>query len=102
MSQMESIVSGINDLLWGPPMMIILVGFGIFATFYLGFPQLTKLGTGFKEMGRQIFNKDDAEEGAMSSFQALSTAIAAQVGTGNIGGVATAIVSGGPGAVFWM
>lgn len=95
-------MTGINNLLWGPPMMIILVGFGIVATFYLGFPQVTKLGTGFKKMGRQIFSKDDAEEGAMSSFQALSTVIAAQVGTGNIGGVATAIVSGGPGAVFWM
>lgn len=102
MSQLESLVGSVNELLWGPPMMIILVGFGLLATFYLGFPQFTKLGTGFKEMGRQIFSKDAQEEGAMSSFQALATAVAAQVGTGNIGGVATAIVSGGPGAVFWM
>lgn len=102
MSQIESIVGGINELLWGPPMMIILLGFGLVATFYLGFPQFRKLGTGFSEMGRQIFTKDEKSEGAMSSFQALSTAIAAQVGTGNIGGVATAIVAGGPGAVFWM
>lgn len=102
MGQLESFVTWFNGILWGPPMMILLVGFGILSTFYLGFPQITKLGTGFKEMWRQIFNKDEKEEGAMSSFQALSTALAAQVGTGNIGGVATAIVSGGPGAVFWM
>lgn len=102
MDQIESFVVWFNGILWGPPMMILLVGFGVLSTFYLGFPQFKKLGSGFREMWRQIFNKDEQEEGAMSSFQALSTAIAAQVGTGNIGGVATAIVSGGPGAVFWM
>lgn len=97
-----NIVKNVNSYLWGPPMMILLVGFGLLSTIYLGFPQIRKLKFGFKETFGKIFNKDVNEKGSMSSFQALSTAIAAQVGTGNIGGVATAIVSGGPGAIFWM
>lgn len=96
------VVKSINELLWGYPMMVLLVGFGLFATIYLGFPQFRYLGIGFKETFGKIFKKDKNKEGSMSSFQALATAIAAQVGTGNIGGVAGAIVSGGPGAVFWM
>lgn len=102
MAQLESFVAEVNGWLWGPPMMVILLGFGIFASFYLGFPQFRKLGKGLKTMWGQIFSKEDTEEGSMSSFQALATAVAAQVGTGNIGGVATAIISGGAGAVFWM
>ncbi|WP_428842301.1 alanine/glycine:cation symporter family protein [Peptoniphilus catoniae] len=91
-----------NGILWGAPLMILLVGFGLTSTIYLRFPQFTRLGYGFKETFGKALSKDKTEEGSMSSFQALSTAIAAQVGTGNIGGVAGAIVSGGPGAVFWM
>ena len=96
------IVKGVNEKLWGYPMMLLLVGFGLLATIYLGFPQFRYLGRGFKETFGKLFKKDENKEGSMSSFQALATAIAAQVGTGNIGGVAGAIVSGGPGAVFWM
>lgn len=100
--QIETIVTGVNEILWGWPMIIILVGFGIFATIYLKFPQMKHLGKGFKEMWTGITQQTKSDEGSMSSFQALATAVGAQVGTGNIAGVATAIVSGGPGAVFWM
>ncbi|MDO5689599.1 MAG: sodium:alanine symporter family protein [Tissierellia bacterium] len=102
MGGLLGLVQGINKVLWGPPMMIVLVGFGIISTVYLGFPQFRRLGLGFKESFGKIFSKDANKEGSMSSFQSLATAVAAQVGTGNIGGVATAIVSGGPGAIFWM
>lgn len=98
-----NLVKSINSVLWGPPMMIILVGFGIFATIYLGVPQFKGLKIGWAESFGKIFEKNDnKKEGSMSSFQSLATAIAAQVGTGNIGGVSGAIATGGPGAVFWM
>ncbi len=102
MDALLKIVSAINGQLWGPPMMILLGGFGLISTIYLGFPQFTRLGTGFKNSFGKIFSREKGREGSMSSFQSLATAIAAQVGTGNIGGVSTAIVSGGPGAIFWM
>ncbi|MDO5717352.1 MAG: sodium:alanine symporter family protein [Tissierellia bacterium] len=102
MEGLLKVVSAINNILWGPPMMIILGGFGIISTIYLGFPQFKRLGMGFKNSFGKIFAREEGKEGSMSSFQSLATAIAAQVGTGNIGGVATAIVSGGPGAIFWM
>lgn len=98
----ENVIKAINSFLWGLPTMGILAGFGIISTIYLGFPQFRRFKAAFKKVFGDIFNKKDKKEGSMSSFQSLATAIAAQVGTGNIGGVATAIVSGGPGAVFWM
>ncbi len=102
MEALQRVVESINGVLWGIPMMVILVGFGVLATLYLGFPQITKIGIGFKEAFSGMFTKEKTEEGSMSSFQSLATAVAAQVGTGNIGGVATALASGGPGAIFWM
>lgn len=104
LENLTQIVKDINGLLWGPPMMILLVGFGLLSTIYLKFPQFTRLGYGWYETFGKLFSKEksDNDDGSMSSFQALATAVAAQVGTGNIGGVAGAIVSGGPGAVFWM
>jgi AGCS family alanine or glycine:cation symporter len=102
LENITNIIKQANSFLWGPPLMILLVGFGIVSTIYLGFPQFTKISYGFKETFGKIFSKQKNKEGSMSSFQALATAIAAQVGTGNIGGVAGAIVSGGPGSIFWM
>lgn len=87
-----------GDFVWGPPMLILLVGTGIFLTVRLRFLQFTRLGYAF----RLIPTKDETSEGDISHFQALTTALAATIGTGNIAGVATAIASGGPGAVFWM
>lgn len=102
MEQLESVIVAFNEVLWGWPMMVILVGFGIFASVYLKFPQIRHLGKGFKEMWAGITGRTKSDKGTMSSFQALATAVGAQVGTGNIAGTATAIISGGPGAVFWM
>ncbi len=100
MANIMEVVDKINDVLWGPFMMFLLLGTGLMYTIRLRFIQVTKLGTAAK----QIFGKQENESGAegLSPFQSLTTAIAAQVGTGNLAGVATAIASGGPGAVFWM
>lgn len=89
----------INDLVWGPPLLILLVGTGLYLTVKLGLIQIFKLPLAFKS----IFSQDEGEtEGDVSSFGALCTALAATIGTGNIVGVATAIKAGGPGALFWM
>ncbi|MBS4539009.1 sodium:alanine symporter family protein [Clostridium sp. D2Q-11] len=90
----------INGFLWGPVMLIALLGTGVLFTLRLRFIQVTKLKAIFK----QVFSKPtkETEDLGMSPFQSLSTAIAAQVGTGNLAGVATAIAAGGPGAIFWM
>lgn len=92
------VLSQINSFIWGPPLLILLVGTGILFTFKLGFLQITKLPTALK----LIFKSENNGSGDISSFSALCTALAATVGTGNIVGVATAIKIGGPGALFWM
>ena len=102
MQGIEQIVTSISDFLWGAPLIVLLAGAGIISTIYLGFPQIKYFGQGFKQTFGGLFKKEEKREGSMTSFQSLATAIAAQVGTGNIAGVGTAIVSGGPGAVFWM
>ncbi|EHI69685.1 alanine/glycine:cation symporter family protein [Streptococcus ictaluri] len=94
---MIAFVKLIDDLVWGPPLLTLLVGTGIYLSIRLGFLQILKLPRAF----RLIFT-DDEGHGDISSFAALATALAATVGTGNIVGVATAIKSGGPGALFWM
>ncbi|KXZ39262.1 alanine or glycine:cation symporter, AGCS family [Alkalithermobacter thermoalcaliphilus JW-YL-7 = DSM 7308] len=98
-----TIVNKINSILWGPIMLFMLLGTGVLFTLKLRFLQIRKLKYAFKLTFDGILSKSDrANEDGMSSFQALSTAIAAQVGTGNLAGVATAIAAGGPGAIFWM
>lgn len=92
----------INSLVWGPPMLILIVGTGVFLTFRLKLFQIIKIKTWLKETFGKLFHKQAAAIGAVTPFQAISTALASTVGTGNIIGVATAIASGGPGAVFWM
>lgn len=88
----------LDSFVWGPPLLILLVGTGIMLTIRLGGIQLLKLPYALK----LVFKKDQSGEGDISSFGALCTALAATVGTGNIIGVATAIAAGGPGALFWM
>ncbi len=92
------LVSSANGVLWGKVMVWLLLGTGVFYTLRLRFPQVRHFGHMFKVTlrGRK------SQEGGISSFQALCTGLAAQVGTGNLAGVATALVSGGPGAIFWM
>ncbi len=103
MDTLNTIVTSISDVVWFPILVVCLVGLGLFSSLYLGLPQITRFGKAFKQTFGGIFTKKDASEvQSMSSFQALATSIAAQVGTGNVAGVATAIFSGGPGAIFWM
>src|SRR5699024_5714373 len=98
---MEEMLESINDVLWGPFLIILLIGVGVLYTVRLGFVQFRMAGHAFKQTFGGIFKKNENDDG-ISSFQALATAIAAQVGTGNLAGVATAITLGGPGAIFWM
>lgn len=93
-------INQISGWVWGAPLLILLVGTGIYLTFRLGFLQIRALPYALKLAFSPSKNKD--AEGDISHYQALSTAMAATIGTGNIVGVATAIVLGGPGAVFWM
>ncbi|MFI8746820.1 alanine/glycine:cation symporter family protein [Pseudomonas sp. NPDC077186] len=101
MEAITNLVNQLNGLVWGPPMLVLILGTGLFLMLRLKFMPLAKIGPGFKLMwqGRK---KDDEESGEISPFQALMTCLAATVGTGNIAGVATAIFLGGPGALFWM
>lgn len=100
---MLEIVKAINGILWGIVLVVVLVGCGIIFTFYLRGIQVRKFGKAFKQVfGGFTLKGEKAGAEGMSSFQSLATAIAAQVGTGNLAGAATAIVSGGPGAIFWM
>lgn len=99
MEMLLSVLTQINQLVWGPPLLILLVGTGIYLTINLGLIQVIKLPLALKS----IFDKSELEhQGDVSSFGALCTALAATIGTGNIVGVATAIKAGGPGALFWM
>ena len=99
----NDLVLKVNDVLTGSVLIIALVGIGLLFTFKLGFIQIRGFKDGWNRTFGGLFSKKgDAGKDGMSSFQALATAIAAQVGTGNIAGVAGAIAIGGPGAVFWM
>lgn len=104
MDQLLEFVKGFNEILWNNFLMYALLGVGIFFTIYLGFPQVRNIKLAFKYAFGPALAKKGADEGAskVNSFQALATAVAAQVGTGNVAGVATAIALGGTGAVFWM
>ena len=96
-SYMLNFFTMLDDIVWGAPLLILLVGTGIYLTIRLGLLQILKLPKAFK-----LIFADDKGQGDISSFAALATALAATVGTGNIVGVATAIKAGGPGALFWM
>lgn len=99
METVLSILKQINEWVWGPPLLVLLVGTGIYLTISLGLIQVFKLPLALKS----IFEKEPSSyQGDVSSFGALCTALAATIGTGNIVGVATAIKAGGPGALFWM
>lgn len=92
----------VNGFVWGPIMLLLLVGVGIYFTFRLRFFQIIHISLWMKNTFGKLFHKQKAAKGAVTPFQALTTALAATVGTGNMVGVATAIVEGGPGAIFWM
>ena len=103
---MLEIITLINDKLnafiWGVPAMVCIIGVGLYLSIRTGFLQLRKFGYSMKCTIGRIFEKKQAADGSLTPFQAVCTALAATVGTGNIAGVAGAIAIGGPGAVFWM
>ena len=103
METLLEFVKSANGLMWNFLLLVILCGTGIYYTFRLRFIQVRKFGEAFKLVFSNIKLKGEkSKNGEMSSFQALATAIAAQVGTGNLTGAATALIGGGPGAIFWM
>ena len=89
----------IDDFVWGVPLIVLILAVGIFLTIRLRGLQITKLPLAVRHI---IANEKDGKDGEVSSFGALCTALSATIGTGNIVGVATAVVAGGPGALFWM
>lgn len=103
MTSLENLVGVVNSFLWDWFLLLVLCGGGIWFTFRLKFVQVAKFGQAFKAtFGNLTLKGDKAGADGMTSFQSLATAIAAQVGTGNLAGAATAIATGGPGAIFWM
>lgn len=100
METLSWILNSINGIVWGYPMLILIVGVGGYLMFGLGFMPIRKLGYGLRMLMKG--RKDTGEEGEISPFNALMTALSATIGTGNIAGVATAVSVGGPGAIFWM
>ena len=97
-----SVNTALNNFIWGVPAMVCIIGVGLYLSLRTGFLQIRKFGYSLKCTIGRIFKKREASEGAITPFQAVCTALAATVGTGNIAGVAGAIAIGGPGAVFWM
>ncbi len=100
MESIQSFVRSLNRALWDPVLLLVLCGVGVFFTLRLRFVQVRRLGAAFRQAFGGLGRRQAT--GGVSSFQALATAIAAQVGTGNLAGAATAIALGGPGAIFWM
>ncbi|MBQ6591201.1 MAG: sodium:alanine symporter family protein [Lachnospiraceae bacterium] len=98
----SSINGEVNSFIWGIPAMICIIGVGLYLSIGTGFIQIRRFVYAIRQTLGKIFDKKEAEEGAMTPFQAVCTALAGTVGTGNIAGVAGAIAIGGPGAVFWM
>ena len=92
----------VNNFVWGVPAMVLIMGVGLYLTLRLRFVQIRRFGHALRNTIGKIFHRGDAAEGSVTPFQAVCTALAATVGTGNIAGVAGAIAIGGPGAVFWM
>ena len=102
LSTIEAVNSVVNNFIWGVPAMICIIGVGLYLSIRTRFLQIRKFPYAIKTTLGRIFRKRDASDGAITPFQAVCTALAATVGTGNIAGVAGAIAIGGPGAIFWM
>ena len=102
LSIIESINNAVNNFIWGVPAMICIIGVGLYMSIRTNFLQIRKFPYAMKVTVGRMLKKKEASDGAMTPFQAVCTALAATVGTGNVAGVAGAIAIGGPGAVFWM
>ncbi len=101
MTWLTDLIGAVNGVVWGVPMLVLILGVGLYLTLGMAFMPLRKLGTGFRLLwqGRDAAKGD---QGDISAFNALMTSLSATIGTGNIAGVATAVALGGPGALFWM
>ncbi|MGB1949519.1 MAG: alanine/glycine:cation symporter family protein [Marinobacter sp.] len=102
MEAIENFIGTVNGLVWGPPMLVMILGVGLFLSLGLKLMPILKLGAGFRLMWKGRSASGAESDGEIPPFQALMTALSATVGTGNIAGVATAVFLGGPGALFWM
>lgn len=102
LSTIEAVNSVVNNFIWGVPAMICIIGVGLYLSIRTRFLQIRKFPYSMKVTLRRMMKKKEASDGALTPFQAVCTALAATVGTGNVAGVAGAIAIGGPGAVFWM
>ena len=102
LSTIEAVNSAVNNFIWGVPAMICIIGVGLYLSIRTNFLQIRKFPYAIKTTLGRMLRKREASDGSMTPFQAVCTALAATVGTGNIAGVAGAIAIGGPGAVFWM
>ena len=102
LSTIETINQVVNDFIWGVPAMVCIIGVGFYLSCRTGFLQIRKFSYAIQTTIGRMFRKRNASDGALTPFQAVCTALAATVGTGNIAGVVGAIAIGGPGAVFWM
>lgn len=104
MEVISKINSAVNDVVWGPIMLALIIGIGLFLSVKTGFMQFSRFGYVMKNTVMSLFSKNQhiKDESGVSPFQAVATAMAGTIGTGSIAGLATAIVSGGPGAIFWM
>ena len=102
LNAIETINTAVNNFLWGVPAMVCIIGVGLYLSIRTGFLQIRKFPYAIRTTIGRMFRKKDASDGAITPFQAVCTALAATVGTGNIAGVAGALAIGGPGAVFWM
>lgn len=102
LERIEAINNVVNNFIWGVPAMICIIGVGLFLSIRTGFLQIRKFPYAMKVTFGRMFKKKEASDGALTPFQAVCTALAATVGTGNVAGVAGAIAIGGPGAIFWM
>ena len=102
LNTIESINNAVNNFIWGVPAMVCIIGVGLYLSIRTNFLQIRKFSYSIRVTLGRMFRKRDASDGTMTPFQAVCTALAATVGTGNIAGVAGAIAIGGPGSVFWM
>ena len=102
LSVIEKVNDVVNNFIWGVPAMICIIGVGLLLSFRTGYIQIRKFPYAMKVTLGRMLKKREASDGALTPFQAVCTALAATVGTGNVAGVAGAIAIGGPGAVFWM
>ena len=102
MEMIANINSAINGIVWGIPMLVLLLGAGLFLTLRTGGVQFRRFGYAMKNTIGKVFQKADKQDGAVSPFQAVTTALAATVGTGNIAGITWAVTLGGAGSIFWL